>query len=264
MLIRLLLALLFVAILSSPSFSAEPMETMEMPIPQDYQDEMPKTFMGNMVEMNTPETGRFYLYASGDKSSKAAIVLIHEWWGLNNQIRSVADQFAKAGYAVYAIDIYDQHFTRDPKQASAWAQEIDKARASTILKTAITKISQRHEKIGTVGWCFGGGWSLQASLAQPEVIDATVIYYGRIESDPKVLGKLKGSVLGIFANKDKWITPEKVDAFEKGLKAAKVKHIIKRYDAEHAFANFTHNRYAKGPAHDAWKHTINFFADNLK
>ncbi|VAX18209.1 Dienelactone hydrolase family protein [hydrothermal vent metagenome] len=261
---RLSIVFSLLALLSAPSAVSETMDTMVMPNPKDYQDVMPKTFMGNMVEMSSDKTGRFYLYATGDKTSRAAIVLIHEWWGLNNQIRAVADQFARLGYAVYAVDIYDQRFTTYTRQASEWAQNIDKKRARAILETAITNIRARHKKIGVIGWCFGGGWSLQASLAQPDYVNATVIYYGMLESDPKILGRLKGSVLGIFASKDRWITPEKVDAFEKGLKTAGVKHIIKRYDAQHAFANFTRGKYAKGPARDAWKETVSFFEDNLR
>jgi carboxymethylenebutenolidase len=113
-----------------------------------------------------------------------------------------------------------------------------------------------------IGWCFGGGWSLQTVLAHPD-LDGAIIYYGQLETDPAKLGAIKGQVLGVFGNKDKGIPPAKVDEFEAALKTAGVKATIYRYDAEHAFANPSNPKYDEKSAGDAWSHVLAFL-DSLK
>jgi carboxymethylenebutenolidase len=144
--------------------------------------------------------------------------------------------------------------------------EVDPADALATLKAAYQWVKEqpttRGKKIGSVGWCMGGGWSFQLGLNEP--VDAVVVYYGLVEKDPVVLKKLKGPVLGIFANKDGWITPEMANGFEQGLKAAQVVNQIHRYDADHAFANPSNPNYKSEMASDAWKKTLAFFKANLR
>jgi carboxymethylenebutenolidase len=117
-------------------------------------------------------------------------------------------------------------------------------------------------KRAVIGWCFGGGWSLEAALEHPE-IDAAVMYYGMPETDPARLKTLHAHLLGVFANKDTFITPAIVDDFEKALGEAGVDAQILRYDADHAFANPSGQHYDEPAATDAWAHVETFLRTQL-
>jgi carboxymethylenebutenolidase len=207
-----------------------------------------------------------YLSQPEGKGPFPAVIMIHEWWGLNPQIKEQADTLAKEGYVVFAPDLYHGKLATDPKTAGQYMNEVDPADALATLKAAYVWVKEqpttRGKKIGSVGWCMGGGWSFQLGLNEP--VDAVVIYYGLVEKDPAILRRLHGPVLGIFANKDGWITPDMANGFEQGLKAAQVSHQIHRYDADHAFANPSGPNYKSEMATDAWKKTLAFFKANLR
>ena len=192
--------------------------------------------------------------------------MIHEWWGLNTQIKQTADTLAQEGYLVVAPDLYHGKVATDAKTASEYMNALDRNDATATLKAAYQWVKEqptaKGKKVASIGWCMGGGYSLQLGLAEP--VDAVVIYYGLLEKDPSVLRRLKGPVLGIFANKDGWINPEMVNGFERGLKAAPVVYQIHRYDADHAFANPSGPNYKSDMATDAWKKTLAFLKTNLK
>jgi carboxymethylenebutenolidase len=195
-----------------------------------------------------------------------AIILIHEWWGLNDNIRDLARQFASHGYTALAVDLYGGKSAQDPAAAQGLMKQAmaHPEAAEDNLKQAYAYLHGKlgAGKVGVIGWCFGGGWSLQLALHAP--IDAAVIYYGQLEGDPKVLAGLKGKkVLGIFGTRDKGIPPEAVDAFEAGLKQAGIPAEIHRYDAEHAFANPSNAIYDEKSAADAWEKTRAFLKANL-
>jgi carboxymethylenebutenolidase len=116
-------------------------------------------------------------------------------------------------------------------------------------------------KLATIGWCFGGGWSLNASLAAP--VDATIVYYGRVNKTPSELASLKGPVLGHFATQDEWINEKMVSGFESAMDAAGKSYTSYWYDAQHAFANPTSARYDAGDAALAWQRTLNFLKQHL-
>jgi carboxymethylenebutenolidase len=118
------------------------------------------------------------------------------------------------------------------------------------------------EQIAVMGWCFGGGWSLEAALDHPD-LDAAVMYYGMPETDVARLATLKPPLLGIFANRDGHITPEVVDQFEAGLAEAGVTAELHRYDADHAFANPSNPKYDEVNAGDAWEKVVAFLARTL-
>jgi carboxymethylenebutenolidase len=144
---------------------------------------------------------------------------------------------------------------------------VDEARAREVLRAAADYLQNDARidapKIGTIGWCFGGGWSLDCALTW-EFLDAAVIYYGRLVDDPARVGKIQAAVCGVFGNKDQGIPPASVDTFEKALKDAGVKHEIWRYDADHAFANPSGARYDAANASAAWENVRAFLARELK
>lgn len=207
-----------------------------------------------------------YLVQPAGAGPFPGVIMIHEWWGLNQQIKETADRLAQEGYVVLAPDLYHGKIATDPKTAGEYMNAVDPADALATLKAAHAWLKDRPatkgRKIGSIGWCMGGGWSLQLGLNEP--VDAVVVYYGLVEKDPAVLKKLKGPVLGIFANKDGWITPEMANGFEQGLKTAQVVNQIHRYDADHAFANPSNPNYKSEMATDAWKKTLAFFKTNLR
>jgi len=222
---------------------------------------------GEMTTLATPGGTAASGYLALPKAENApAIVLVHEWWGLNDQIKAVANELAEKGYIAFAIDLYGGRVARSSGRARALMGAVNAERANGQLATAIgalRKHRQANGRVGTVGWCFGGGWSLSASLVAP--VDATVIYYGIVDAPASELKKLKGPVLGHFATLDNFINGKMVAGFERQMaKAGKRDRLtVYWYRANHAFANPTSARYDAADARLAWQRTLAFFANNL-
>jgi carboxymethylenebutenolidase len=193
-----------------------------------------------------------------------AVLLIHEWWGLNDQIKAVAAEFANQGYVALAVDLYDGNVATTPEAAQTYMGAVDAAKATATVGTWIDWLRAHaavQGGIGTVGWCFGGGWSLNASLARP--VEATVIYYGNVAKSVAELAPLAGPVLGHFAEQDQWINHAMVDGFEAAMDAAGKTYATHWYDAQHAFANPTSAVYDGEDAAAAWQRTLAFFDETL-
>jgi len=192
--------------------------------------------------------------------------VIQEWWGLNDNIKHWTDRLAADGYFALAVDLYDGTVATTPDAAMAAMQAVKDERAYGILRAGLDRLkadeSVDPERLGCIGWCFGGGWSLRTAIANPDV-NAAVIYYGRLTDDPAELGKIRGSLCGIFGNQDEGIPPDVVNAFEAALEKAGVQHEIWRYDANHAFANPSSARYDHEAAGNAWEHVRAFLAREL-
>lgn len=194
------------------------------------------------------------------------VLLIHEWWGLNDQIKSVAVEFAKMGYIALAVDMYDGKVGTSAEEAKALMSAVDATSGTEQLVTLIDFLKHHKNstgKVGTIGWCFGGGWSLNASIATP--VDATVIYYGRCNKTAAELATLNSPVLGHFGTEDKSINAEMVGGFEAAMKeAGKADNLtVNWYEANHAFANPTGSRYDEADAALAWERTTAFFHKHL-
>lgn len=195
-----------------------------------------------------------------------AVLLIHEWWGLNDQIKAAAAEFANQGYLALAVDLYGGQAAQAGDAAAARSL-MQSVRQDQALDTLVSWVGwlRGHDastgKVATCGWCFGGGWSLNASIATP--VDATVIYYGRVERSVEDLKKLEGPVLGHFGSLDKGIPPEMVQAFEQRMQEAGRPVTIYMYDADHAFANPTGGRYDAEDAALAWQRTMSFLGEQL-
>lgn len=195
-----------------------------------------------------------------------AVILIHEWWGLNDHIKAVAADFAAQGYIALAIDLMDGQVATTPDAARAQIQEVGKdPKTATDTCVAWAEWLRAHKdfsgKLGTCGYCFGGAWSLNASIATP--VDATVVYYGRVDRDVADLQSLQGPVLGHFATLDKFINKPMVDGFVANMSEAGKDLTAHWYEADHAFANPTGSRYDEPDAALAWERTKAFLAENL-
>ena len=194
----------------------------------------------------------------------ASILLVHEWWGLNDQIKSVAAALAQEGYVALAVDLYDGKVATERDDARSYMEQVKPAEATDSLVSWIDWLRAHDKttaKLGTVGWCFGGGWSLSASTAAK--VDATVVYYGRVNHTADELAKLQGPVLGHFATEDQWINKQMVDGFEQAMTKAGKPFQSHWYEAQHAFANPTSARYDQADADLAWRRTLAFYAEHL-
>ncbi len=225
-----------------------------MPDPADHEfnNKVPSNFKGR-DQMLGQGSQSFKVYVTGPEQASNGILLIHEWWGLNDHIRSWADRFAAMGYRAVAIDLYDGKITRDPDQAGKLMKAVDQAVANRKLKAAIGWLKRPGRRLATIGWCFGGGQSLQASLQAPQDIAATIIYYGKPVLDVERLKTLQGPVLGLYAKQDGWITPAVVSDFQQAMNKAGKPFEMHMYDAKHAFANPSGKRYDSEAARASWK-----------
>ena len=193
-----------------------------------------------------------------------AVLLIHEWWGLNDQIKAVAAEFAKEGYLGLAIDLFDGRVARKQQVARRLTTSVDPASARQVLGRWIEWLETHPKgngKVATIGWGYGGGWSLLASLARP--VDATIIYYGNVAKKAAELAPLKGPVSGHFATRDRWINRATVEGFEKAMDEAGKSLEVHWYEADHAFANTTQARYDAEDAALAWRRTLAFLEQHL-
>ena len=194
------------------------------------------------------------------------VLLIHEWWGLNDQIKSVAAELAEMGYMALAVDLYGGQVAADADGARALMQGIDGGQATATLTGWIEWLRNHANstgKVATMGWCFGGGWSLNASIAAP--IYATVIYYGNVNRTPEQLAAIKGPVLGHFGTLDTNINAEMVAGFEQAMSEAGKSDMltVHWYEANHAFANPTGARYDAEDAALSWERTSAFLNSHL-
>ena len=197
-----------------------------------------------------------------------AIIMIHEWWGLNDNIRAMADRLAGEGYIVFAVDLYGGKTATTPGEARVLMleaiEESDSGREN--IRKAFEFVSETAgaPKVGSIGWCFGGGWSLNTAQLFPDDIDATVIYYGQVTSDDELLRPVNAPILGLFAAEDAGIKVETAIAFQEALERLRKDYEVHIYPGVgHAFANPTGRNYDAATAEDAWRRTLAFFAEHL-
>jgi dipeptidyl aminopeptidase/acylaminoacyl peptidase len=210
-----------------------------------------------------------YLSLPDGEAPFPAVVVIHEWWGLNDHIRHWADRLASDGYAALAVDLYGGKVATTPEEALATMQAVDEAEAAAVLRRAHAFLAAdprvRAERRGVIGWCFGGGWALRHAIAEPG-LDAAVLYYGRLVTDPEQLARIRAPVLGVFGTRDRGIPPAAVEAWQQAMRAAGGgRHAeVLMCEADHAFANPSSARYDAEHAETAWRRARAFLAERLK
>jgi carboxymethylenebutenolidase len=210
-----------------------------------------------------------YLAVPKGEGKFPALIVIHEWWGLTPWMKGNADSFAKKGYIALAIDLYRGKSTSDPKEAMDLVKNLPKERAITDLKSAYNYLSNLTsvdtQKIGSIGWCFGGGYSFQAALNIPQ-LTMCIVNYGTLSSDENLIKNIHCPVLCIFGEEDKAIPPADVKAFDKAAKNVGLKVDIKFFPGVgHAFMNPGNTAgYKKETADSAWEDIYTFLDKNLK
>jgi carboxymethylenebutenolidase len=194
------------------------------------------------------------------------IVMIHEWWGLNDNIKQTAEDLASHGYVVLAVNLFGKDEATTSDEARQQVSSYDPEMGLTNMNAAVDYLKANYgvQNIGSIGWCFGGGQSLNLAIANSNM-DATVIYYGSITSDKDRLASISWPVLGIFAGLDTGIPVESVQEFDKALDDLGIQNEIHIYpDVNHAFANPSGDRYAPEETKDAWQKTITFLHETLQ
>jgi carboxymethylenebutenolidase len=208
------------------------------------------------------------LYTPEGKGPFPAIVVIHEWWGLNDWVKEQASKLSDQGYVALAIDLYRGKVATTPDEAHELMRGVPEDRAARDLRAAMeflkSQSNVKKDRIASIGWCMGGGYSLDVALQEP-TLRATVINYGHLASDSESLKKINASILGLFGGQDRGIPPADVKKFEQSLKQMGKKVEVVIYpDAGHAFENPNNkDGYRPDDAADAWKRTVNFLADTL-
>lgn len=215
------------------------------------------------------ETVKAILYTPDGKGPFPGIVVIHEWWGLNDWVKDQASKLADQGYAALAIDLYRGKVGTTPEEAHEIMRGVPEDRANRDLAAAYEFLASqpnvKPDRIGAIGWCMGGGYALDLALEQPKLA-ALVINYGHLATDPAAISKINAPMIGFFGALDRGITPDDVKAFGAAADKAGKKIDVTIYpDAGHAFENPNNkDGYRPADAADAWNKTVTFLADTLK
>ncbi|HEX8248045.1 MAG TPA: dienelactone hydrolase family protein [Pyrinomonadaceae bacterium] len=206
-----------------------------------------------------------YVATAADETNGKAVILIHEWWGLNDHIKDIANRYAEAGFTAIAPDLYRGKVTQDKEEAGKLMQNLDVEDGLNTIQMAIDKARETYgiEKFGITGFCMGGTFALRAAC-ELENIGAAAPFYGDIP-DEFTLKDLKCPVIFVSGTKDQWINPEKVGEMERIAEENFLPIESLKYDADHAFFNDTRPEvYDAAAAKDVWAKVLEFFNKNLE
>jgi carboxymethylenebutenolidase len=222
--------------------------------------------IGEMINFKTTDgkDANGFAIKSSNKSNKFLFVY-QEWWGLNDHIKKECEKLYTdlAGeVTILAIDLYDEEVAEDKETASKLMQNVNNDRCESIINGAIMYVG-KDAKIASIGWCFGGGWSLKSALLEGEQAVGCVMYYGMPVNEIEKLKKLKCDVLGIFADKDQWINKEVVIAFETNMRASKKLLEQKTFQADHAFANPSNPQFDQKLTDEAYMLSLNYLKNSF-
>lgn len=226
------------------------------------------TVSSSDVEYTDGVTG--YLAEPQGLGISPGVIMIHEWWGLNDNIKQMADLLASEGYTVLAVDLYEGQVAEESELAGELAGSVRSNPDNAVLNMRAAKEfladlpNVDSKKLVSMGWCFGGQQSLNLALASNDLA-ATVIYYGNLVTDQRELGTIDWPVLGIFGEEDQGIPVSVVNTFESSLDDLGIENEIYIYPGVgHAFANPSGSRYAEEETLDAWEKTVNFLEENVR
>ena len=213
-------------------------------------------------------TAQGVLYLPQGPGPHPALIVIHEWWGLNDWIKQEAAGYAAKGYVALAVDLYRGKVATDPELAHELMRGLPQDQGVRDLIAAVTWLQNRkdvkRDRIGAVGWCMGGGYALQLAIASP-ALQAVAVNYGSLATDKAALAQIHAPVLGNFGGQDRGITPDSVHAFEAAMQSLGIPVDAKIYpQAGHAFENPTNQTgYRADDAADALARIDRFFEEKL-
>jgi carboxymethylenebutenolidase len=213
---------------------------------------------------NNAEGTPIRAYVAGAPAAKLAVVVIQEWWGLNDNIKRIADRFATEGFIAAAPDLYHGVVTTEPDEARKAVMELDMQKAAQEIQAAVDYLMEQAEVegVGVVGFCMGGRLALLMSM-QAERLGAAIAFYGRA-LEPEQADQVRVPILGLYGSEDHGIPVESVRAMEAALKAAEVPCEFQIYQgAQHAFFNDTRASYHPEASADAWQRTLDWLREHL-
>jgi carboxymethylenebutenolidase len=214
------------------------------------------------------DTVQAIIYTPEGKGPFPGILVIHEWWGLNDWVKEQASRLSDLGYVALAIDLYRGKVATTPDEAHEIMRGVPDDRAARDLHAAFeflkSQANVKKDRIASIGWCMGGGYSLEVALQEP-TLTADVVNYGHLATDPESLKKINASILGIFGGQDRGISVDDVKKFEQSMKQMDKKVDIVIYpNAGHGFENPNNKTgYRADDTADAWKRTVSFLAETL-
>ena len=272
------LSLLFISVSSSKSVYAQTDSMPPAAANATATNNIDKTIMkeglkNSSVNYYDQNSVGYLVYPINDTNQRLpAVIMVHEWWGLYDNIKNMANMLAKEGYVVLAIDLYNGTVATDSNSARELSSSVANNPSAAIanMQSAVKYVSSLENvngsRIASLGWCFGGGQSLQLALnSQDHPLAATIIYYGNLVNDTEALSKIKWPILGIFGDQDQSIPVNSVKQFEQALNKIGVTNEIYIYPGVgHAFANPSGDNYAPKETADAWQKTVAFLNKYLK
>jgi len=216
--------------------------------------------MGKMIQFNTADGKQASgYYIAPKKKSKKWLIVIQEWWGLNDNIKVEADKYYKdlGDFNVLAVDMYDGKVAATPDSAMKLTRNADPVRMTTILQGAMQHAG-KDASIYSVGWCFGGMWSLQTAILADSQAKGTIMFYGRPETNIDKLKSIQCDIIGFFGNLDRSPSPAMVNDFVKNMETAGKKLTTHKYEAGHGFANPSNPSFNKEATEDSYSKAIAF------
>jgi carboxymethylenebutenolidase len=226
-----------------------------------------KTETLNLETQHGKTTAFVAVPAEGDAKTAegAAVILIQEWWGINDHIRDIAGRYAKEGYLCVAPDLYRGKIAQTTEEASRLMHELAMDDGLETIRQAFAETRRAYgaERVAITGYCMGGTFALRAAC-EMETLRAAAPFYGDIP-DEGTLSRLKVPTLFIAGSRDNWITPEKVDELKEAARKYDLPVEVVSYDADHAFFNDTRPEvYNPEAAHDAWQRVLALFGERLR
>jgi len=216
------------------------------------------------LDLNTSRGATAAVAARPDKEARAAVILIHEWWGINDHIRDIAGRYANEGYVCVAPDLFRGKVAKDSEEASRLMHGLDTVDGMETIRQALVETKRAYgvEKIGITGYCMGGTYALRAAC-EISALTAAAPFYGDIPEE-NVLAKLKVPTIFFSGTRDGWITPEKVEVLKRAAREYNLPLEVVSYDADHAFFNDTRPEvYDANAARDAWQRVLAHFQKYL-
>lgn len=236
----------------------------------DVEEAPPGSLVSELVAYHEVDGEPVYgrLVTPQQRRPAGAVILIHEWWGLNDNIARTAERLAGEGYVVLAVDMYRGQSASAPGEARALMQAALSQAPALMdnIAAAHAWLTARHSRlqVAVMGYCFGGALTLEAAINLPELFDAAVVYYGRVTDDEARLRRIEAPMLGIFAEEDGGIEVEDVRAFEAAMQRVGGELDLRIYPGVgHAFANPSGTAYQAEAAAAAWQRTLSFLRDHL-